>query len=67
MKIFAERLKELRQETKLTAKNFGKEIGVSDATIIRWENDNVNPSIVDLYNIAVRFNISANYLIGLED
>lgn len=67
MSIFCERLKELRKENKLTAKQLGKHLNVSDATIIRWENGNMIPGIDHLYNIAVFFKVSADYLIGLED
>ena len=38
MKEFPERLKYLRAEKGLSAKALGKEIGVSDAAIINWEN-----------------------------
>ena len=67
MKIFGERLRELRQENKLSAKQLGEKINVSDATVIRWENNVMNPTIDDLKSIAVFFKVSADYLIGLED
>ena len=66
-KIFGERLRELRNEQNLSAKKLGDILKVSDATIIRWENDKMNPTIDDLYNIANYFKVSADYLIGLED
>lgn len=67
MKIFCERLKELRQEKNLSAKQLGKELNVSDSTIIRWENGLRIPSIENLYKIAVYFKVTADYLIGLEN
>ena len=67
MKIFAERLKELRQEEKLSTKKMGEKIGVSDATISRWENNLADPPIESLKKIAEYFKVSADYLIGLED
>lgn len=67
MKIFCERLKELRKESKLSTIDLGKILGVSNSTITRWENDNIIPSIEHLYNIAVFFNVSTDYLLGLED
>lgn len=39
MKSFADKLFELRTEKSLSSKALGKAIGVSDATIIRWENN----------------------------
>lgn len=67
MKTFGERLKAIRKENNLSCDKLGEILKVSGATINRWENDKMNPTIDDLYNIAVHFKISANYLIGLED
>ena len=67
MKVFCERLKTLRIERDLSAKQLAKEINVSDSSIIRWENGLRVPSIYNLYNLARFFDISSDYLIGLED
>jgi len=67
MLVFQERLKELRLENELSAKELGKILGVRDTTILRWEKGIIIPSIEHLYNIAKYFNVSADYLIGLED
>lgn len=67
MKIFAERLKELRLENGLSAKQLGDKIGVADSTIVRWENEKIVPTIVYLKELALLFNVSADYLIGLEN
>ena len=39
MKIFSERLRELRQEKKLSTDALGKIIGVSDTAVCNREND----------------------------
>lgn len=67
MKVFCERFKELRKDTNLSTIELGKILKVSNSTITRWENGNIIPSIEHLYNIAKYFNISADYLLGLED
>ncbi len=67
MKIFAERLKELRMEEGLTTKKLGEAIGVSDAAISRWERSLQIPNIVYLTALAKYFKVSADYLLGLED
>ena len=64
---FCERLKELRQEQNLSALSLGKALHVSDSTIIRWENGLRVPSIDNLYSIAKFFNVTSDYLIGLEN
>ena len=67
MLVFQERLKELRLENELSAKELGKILGVRDTKILRWEKGSILPSIEHLYNIAKYFNVSADYLIRLED
>ena len=67
MEIFAKRLKELREENKLSLKELAKKINVSDVAISRWENMQRIPTIETLYNIAKYFGVTSDYLIGLED
>jgi transcriptional regulator with XRE-family HTH domain len=67
MKIFAERLKELRSEKGLSAMALGKAIGLSDAAIIRWENNQRDIKAENLVEVAKFFGVSADYLLGLED
>lgn len=67
MRKFCERLKELRTERKLSILALAKEIGVSDATICRWENG-VNDITGDsLIALAKFFGVTTDYLLGLED
>ena len=67
MKIFAERLKELRTEEKLSTTELGKRLGVRGPTISRWENEERIPNIENLKTIAEYFKVSTDYLCGLED
>lgn len=67
MKIFAERLKDLRNEKHLSLKELASEIGVSDVAISRWENELRIPNIEVLVVIAKYFGVSTDYLVGLED
>jgi len=67
MKLFCERLRELRKDNNLSIAAMGKIIGVSHATISRWENGEMLPCIDHLYTICKHFNISSDYLLGLED
>ena len=41
---FAEKVKKVRSELKLSQEEFAHKLGVSFATINRWENGNYNPS-----------------------
>ena len=67
MQIFCERLKELRQEKNISTIELGQVLGVNSSTISRWENGIISPSIDFLYQLAKYFDVTADYLIGLED
>ena len=67
MSIFAQRLRELRQYNNLSMKQLAKEIKATDAAISNWENDINEPKISYVVSIARFFNVSADYLLGLED
>ncbi len=66
MDVFAQRLRELRQEKGLSMKQLAKEIGTTDAAISNWENEINEPKISYLKSIAVFFNVSTDYLLGLK-
>ena len=67
MEIFGIRLRQLRNDAKLSASKLGKIIGVSDVAIINWEN-NVNDIKAEyLARLAKYFGVSSDYLLGLED
>lgn len=67
MKIFCERLRDLREEKGLSIKALANELKVSHSTIIRWENGQQVPNIDYLLLIANYFNVTSDYLIGLEN
>lgn len=64
---FSQRLRELRQEKGLSMKQLAKELGTTDAAVSNWENGINEPKISYLKSIAVYFDVTADYLIGLED
>ncbi|MBO4472759.1 MAG: helix-turn-helix transcriptional regulator, partial [Clostridia bacterium] len=66
MRKFAERLKELRAEHGLSILALGKEIGVSDATICRWENGISDIKSDELIALADFFSVSTDDLLGYE-
>ena len=67
MSIFAQRLRELRQEKGLSMKQLAKELNTTDAAVSNWENEINEPKISYLKAIAQYFNDSADYLQGLEN
>ena len=67
MKVFAERLRELRIEKNLSMKQLAKALNTTDAAISNWENEINEPKISYLKAIAKFFNVTADYLLGLEN
>ena len=67
MKIFSERLRELREQKKLSMNSLAQKIGVSDAAICKWENGTNEPKASYITLLADFFEVSTDYLLGLED
>ena len=63
MRKFAERLKELRTEKNMSIMALSKEIGVSDATICRWENCQSDVKSDELVILAKYFGVTTDYLL----
>ncbi len=64
--MLAERLRKLRQANKLTQENLAKELHVTGCTIALWESARRQPNIEMLCKIAKFFNVSVDYLIGMD-
>ena len=67
MNEFAQRLKELRQEKNLSIQALSKQVGIGSASLCRWENCLADVKGTQLIILAKFFNVSTDYLLGLED
>lgn len=67
MILFKERLKELRTEKKLSQLELAKALKVSQRSISSWETGFRQPDFETLELIAKFFNVTSDYLLGLED
>ena len=65
--MFADRLKLLRNEKKLTQAQFAKLIKVAPSTVGMYELGSREPNINNIKAIANFFDVSSDYLIGLTD
>ena len=65
MKI-GEIIKDLRKEKKLTQTQLAELLFVSQDTISLWELDKSLPDVVNVVKIAKIFNVSTDYILGLE-
>lgn len=64
--IFGQKLKELRQECGVGQVELANGIGVSKGIISLWEHGLREPTLTNLISLAKYFNVSVDYLIGLE-
>ncbi len=67
MRIFAERLRELREERGLTQQQLSKLTKISNASISRWEHGLTDVFGDSLIILSKFFGVSSDYLLGLED
>ncbi len=61
------RLKELREEKGLSMQALSKIIGISDSSLGRWERDEGDITGDNLIILAKFFNVTTDYLLGIED
>ena len=55
-----------RENNYYTQEEVAKILGVSQATYARYENGKLFPSIESLCKIAIKFNVSLDYILGLS-
>ena len=67
MEKFAQRLKELRIEKGLSIQALSKEVKIGVASICRWENQQADVKGAQLVTLAKFFDVTIDYLMGLED
>lgn len=67
MKVFAERLTELRKQYKYTQRQMADILGISQPSYIRYENDTSEPTQENLVKLADAFDVSVDYLLGCSD
>lgn len=63
---FKERLKELRQEKGLTQKQIADLFGISRISVVYWEQGS-EPDYDTLIKLAKFFDVSVDFLLGIED
>lgn len=61
------RLKELRQEKGLSQTEVAKALNTSQRNIGRWENNENEPTATFISKLAMFFEVSTDYILGLED
>lgn len=65
--MFAQRLKQLRAENKMTQVQLAEKLGVSKGTVAMWETDKRNPNFEVLDALSGIFDRRIDYLLGYSD
>jgi transcriptional regulator with XRE-family HTH domain len=66
-KVVGERLRELRQAKNLGQNKLAEILQLSNASISYWENGKQEPSASALFKIALFFDESTDYILGLKE
>jgi transcriptional regulator with XRE-family HTH domain len=67
MNTFGQRLRVLREEKKLVQKEIADLLNVSQSTIGKYESDQRTPSPDAIIKLAMFFEVSTDYLLGVSD
>lgn len=65
--MLGQRIDTLRRALNWSQVELAKRLSVAKQTVSNWENDNIQPSIEMLVRLAKLFNVTTDYLLGLED
>ena len=63
---FGEKIKNLREDMDLSQAELGEKINITQRKLSYIENNKYEPSLRDIKEICLFFNISADYLLGLS-
>lgn len=66
IKMFGERLKQLRKEKKVSQKTLADALFISRQAIAKWESDKSSPNPETVRKIAEYFNVSTDYLLEVD-
>ena len=64
--MLGQRIFELRNAFGWNQVQLAKRLNVSKQTVSNWENENIQPSIDMLVRLAKLFNVTTDYLLGLD-
>ena len=65
--LVSSRIKNKRKQCRMTQQELADKVGVSLMTVLRWEKGERTPNISIMPQLSEALNVSAGYLMGLED
>lgn len=66
MLTFGNRLKQLRTEKELTQSQLSTILETAKSNISKYESDNIEPNLATLNRLSRYFNVSTDFLLGIE-
>ena len=63
----AGRIKKLRADRELSIRQLAEEAGLNRMAISSWERSVTTPGVESVFRLATFFDVSADYIIGLDD
>ena len=65
--ILGKRLRELREEKRYTQRQLAELLHLNSVTYLHYEKEQLEPPLSLLADIAIFYNVSVDYLLGLKD
>ena len=65
--MLGQRINELRTSFGWSQVQLANKLHITKQTVSNWENENIQPSIEMLINLAGIFHVSTDYLLGLDN
>ena len=65
--MYGQRLIEIRQEKGLTQTKLAQMLSTTQSTVGKYEREEIQPTVDVIIKICKMFEISSDYLLGLED
>lgn len=65
--IIAYRIRKARKDAKLKQEEVAQRLGLGNSTVSEWENGKRSPSMEQIDELAVMFDTTAIYLLGLDE
>lgn len=64
---FGERIRMIRKKAKCNQREFGAMLNIPQSTLSAYETDRMQPTVASLVNIAAKFNVSMDWLCGIDE
>ena len=64
--MMSEKIRNLRRDFNISQVELANILCVTKQCVSNWENDNILPSVEMLIKLAKSFNVSTDYLLGLD-